>query len=307
MNKLLFLQKNWVMLKKFWLWVIGVSIICGCGGKTSTQLEENIHDIQDTEPISPKDKAKIEKMIYSIPSPVQAALLLEKTGARFDNVYMNSVSKASSYQTTPQIALNIGVYGADLAYTNVYKKHVEGLKYFSAIQKLGDKIGIGSIFTPALIKSFENNQNNQDSLISITTDSFTEVHSHLKKNQQEELIALMLVGGWIEALYISCQIWEKNPSKALGVLIAEQKFSLNDIIEVIKRSPKVPELEKIYKDLKELVAAYNKIKASYAYEKTELKKEKNLAVIENQTKLIFTEKDIKTISKVVEKIRNSII
>ncbi|GIV44381.1 MAG: hypothetical protein KatS3mg035_1504 [Bacteroidia bacterium] len=130
--------------------------------------------MQNTETLSPKDKAKIEKMIYSIPSPVQAALLLEKTGARFDNKYMNAVTNVSSYQTTAQIALNIGVYGADLAYTNVYKKHVEALKYFSTIQKLGDKIGIGYIFTPALIQRFENNQNNQDSLIAITTDSFTE-------------------------------------------------------------------------------------------------------------------------------------
>lgn len=280
----------------------------GCGGKTSHQLEDSTSSNDSVaETLSPKDKAKIEKMIYSIPSPVQAALLLEKTGARFDNKYMNAVTKVSSYQTTAQIALNIGVYGADLAYTNVYKKHVEALKYFSTIQKLGDKIGIGYIFTPDLIHRFESNQNNQDSLISITTDSFTEVHSHLKKNQQEELIALMLVGGWIEALYISCQIWENNPSKAIGTLIAEQKFSLNDIMEVIKNSPKVPELEKIYEDLKELLAAYNNIKATYAYEKTELKKEKNLAVIENQTKLFYKDSDLKKISKITEKIRNSII
>jgi hypothetical protein len=182
----------WVALLFLFLW--------SCGGKTTQQLEEQASsDVQNTETLSPKDKAKIEKMIYSIPSPVQAALLLEKTGARFDNKYMNAVTNVSSYQTTAQIALNIGVYGADLAYTNVYKKHVEALKYFSTIQKLGDKIGIGYIFTPALIQRFENNQNNQDSLIAITTDSFTEVHSHLKKNQQEELIALMLVGGWIRS------------------------------------------------------------------------------------------------------------
>ncbi len=295
------------MSKIAWFGIFTLMFLWGCGGKTSTQLEEQTNYDQNTETLSPKDKAKIEKMIYSIPSPVQAALLLEKTGARFDNKYMNSVSKVSSYQTTAQIALNIGVYGADLAYTNVYKKHVEALKYFSTVQKLGDKIGIGYIFTPALIQRFESNQNNQDSLISITTDSFTEVHSHLKKNQQEELIALMLVGGWIEALYISCQIWENNPTKAIGTLIAEQKFSLNDIMEVIKSSPKVPELDKIYKDLKELLAIYNKIQASYAYEKTELKKEKNLAIIENQTKLKFNDADIKKISKITEKIRNSII
>lgn len=296
------------MQKFIWIGVLILAIIYGCGGKTSHQLEDPTSSNDSVvETLSPKDKAKIEKMIYSIPSPVQAALLLEKTGARFDNKYMNAVTKVSSYQTTAQIALNIGVYGADLAYTNVYKKHVEALKYFSTIQKLGDKIGIGYIFTPDLIHRFESNQNNQDSLISITTDSFTEVHSHLKKNQQEELIALMLVGGWIEALYISCQIWENNPSKAIGTLIAEQKFSLNDIMEVIKNSPKVPELDKIYQDLKELLAAYNNIKATYAYEKTELKKEKNLAVIENQTKLFYKDSDLKKISKITEKIRNSII
>jgi len=287
---------------------LGIYLLLGCSGKTTNQLEEQTQSSEVTkETISAKDKAKIEKMIYSIPSPVQAAILLEKTGARFDNTYMNDVSKVSSYQTTPQIALNIGVYGADLAYTNVYKKHVEALKYFSIVQKLGDKIGIGYIFTPALIKRFENNQNNQDSLISITTDSFTEVHSHLKKNQQEDLIALMIVGGWIEALYISCQIWEANPNKALATLIAEQKFSLNDVLEVVKRSPKVPELEKLKKDLTELQAIFNKIQATYSYEKTELKKEKNLAIIENQTKLHFNNDIIKKISKLTEKIRNSII
>jgi hypothetical protein len=285
---------------------LSVMILISCGGKTSQQLEGENSTHEETETISPRDKAKIEKMIYSIPSPVQAALLLEKTGARFDNKYMNDVSKVSSYQTTPQIALNIGIYGADLAYTNVYKKHVEGLKYFSVIQKLGDKIGIGYIFTPELMHRFEANQNNQDSLISITTDSFTEVHSHLKKNQQEELIALMLVGGWIEALYISCQIWENNPNKAIATLIAEQKFSLNDVMEVIRRSPKVPELDKIYKDLKELVAVFNQVKATYSYEKTELKKDRNLAVIENQTKLSYSNETIKKISKIISKIRNSI-
>ncbi len=296
------------MIRRWGLWSVLLLLLYSCGGKTTSQLEENMESSEERkEQISPRDKAKIEKMIYSIPSPVQAALLLEKTGARFDNKYMNPVSKVSSYQTSAQIALNIGVYGADLAYTNVYKKHVEALKYFSTIQKLGDKIGIGYVFTADLMKRFEINQNDQDSLIAITTDSFTEVHSYLKKNNQEELIALMLVGGWIEALYISCQIWEANPNKALAILIAEQKFSLNDVIEVVKSSPKVPELSKILKDLNELLREFNKIRASYAYEKTELKKEKKLAVIENQTKLAFNNDTIKRISKITEKIRNSII
>lgn len=280
-------------------------LLWGCGGKTSDQLQ--LEDTNEYNKISDKDKRKIEQMIYSIPSPVQAALLLEKTGARYDNLFLNSTTKVSSYQTTPQIALNIGVYGADLAYVNVYKKHVEALKYFSTIQKLGDKIGIGYVFTPELIRRFEQNQNNQDSLIGITTESFTEVNAYLKKNQQDELIAFMLVGGWIEALYISCQIWEANPNKEIAILIAEQKFSLNDIMEILHTSPQTPEIKDIAEELKQLRKHYDHIKAAYNYQKTELKKEKKLAVIQNQTKLTYTDKDIKNISKTITKIREKII
>ena len=52
--------------------------------------------------------------MFSIPSPIQTAMLIEKSGADYSKGFLNDAKKVSTYATNYQKALNLGVYGADV-------------------------------------------------------------------------------------------------------------------------------------------------------------------------------------------------
>ena len=77
--------------------------------------------------------------MFSIPSPIQTAILIEKSGADYNKGYLNDSKLVTTYATNYQKALNLGVYGADVGYVTIYDQSQDALKYMSVINKLSDE------------------------------------------------------------------------------------------------------------------------------------------------------------------------
>ena len=62
----------------------------------------------------------VKKIFYNVPSPLEITSMLKKAGASYNSEYLNSFKKVSEYTTMEEMALNLGVYGADLSYYRLY-------------------------------------------------------------------------------------------------------------------------------------------------------------------------------------------
>ena len=93
-------------------------IACGSGKKADEQaFLKSLDSAKNTGPTI--DQEVINSVLQQIPSPLEISVLLKESGTKYDNALLNSPDKLSSYNSNYQKALNLGIYGTDLGYTNI--------------------------------------------------------------------------------------------------------------------------------------------------------------------------------------------
>ena len=94
-------------------------------------------------------------------------------------------------------------------------------------------------------------------LIYVNT-AYKRIEDHLKVDDRESTAGLMVLGGWIEALYIACELIDdtKNLDPEVVARVAEQKYTLNTLLSFLKNyydDPVVVYYTKKLKFLKEIL------------------------------------------------------
>src|SRR4051812_36821984 len=93
-------------------------LLTSCGDNNSkTNNPEEIQD--DTTKVISGAVLNIGGELFSIPSPLQTAMLIQKTGAIYDKSILNTKENMHQYANDFSKALNLGIYGADLGYVNM--------------------------------------------------------------------------------------------------------------------------------------------------------------------------------------------
>ncbi len=223
-----------VILKLF---IIGsVFFLHSCGEDT----DQEIRTVRESEQKSPEllGKAdKVRKILYSVPSHIEMIRLIRGSGIDFDRNIMNEPNQVANYNSVKSQAFNLGVYGTDLAYISIFEQSQEVLNYFSAIKTLADELGVSEVINDENIQRFERNIENQDSLIVFISEIFYSIDETLNENDRGYVSAEVVAGGWIEAVHImttnSTKMTGEN-KEGIKRIIADQRHSLDNIIELIK-------------------------------------------------------------------------
>ena len=245
--------------------------------------------------------------MFSIPSPIQTAMLIEKSGAEYDKSYLNDAKKVTTYATNFQKALNLGVYGADVGYVTIYDQSQDALKYLGVINKLSDELGITGAFDENTIKRFESNFGVRDSMLNLVAVAYRNADAFLKDNDRLNVGALVLAGGWIETVYFSTQIAVKDGNQDVINRIGEQKYTLNNIVKMLTPYYNQPEYDALVDDLIELAYDFDAIDIQYTYEKPEVDIANKTTKINSKTEVVITPEHLESIAGKVEMIRNKIV
>jgi hypothetical protein len=176
-----------------------------------------------------------ENVFVYVPSPIETANLLKIAGAKYDKNLLNGADGISHYSTSAAQALNLGVYGTDLAFAGIFEQQADIMMYMACTGKLAEALHISSAFSPDRHKRLENNMNNRDSVLSIITDSYWDCDAMLHENEQQHASALMIAGGWIEGLYLACKVAEKTNSNDIRIRIVEQRSSLDKLLVLLDK------------------------------------------------------------------------
>jgi hypothetical protein len=128
-------------------------IVSSCGGETPNKNEQQellSHQVDSTSAIN----AEFEGKIFSIPSPIQTAILLKQASGSYNPNLVNPSENAGKYATTYSRALNLGVYGADMGYATLFGQQKESLSYLKALQTLSDGLSISGAFDKTFAERF---------------------------------------------------------------------------------------------------------------------------------------------------------
>ena len=295
-------------MKKFILGVLFV-IVAGCGTSPATREEKkpNIKSTQvDKEPISDD---LISQIIQSIPSPLEISFVIKGVNNLYNKKDLNSYNAVSHYDTQFKKALNLGIYGTDLGYANIYGKNQDALNYLKAVRDLANGLSIGQFFDYKTIKKLAESANNLDSLLSITQSNMEAINYHLRKQKRESLSILIIAGGWIEATYLTASVYQIKKSELLKEKIGEQKIVLDQILLVLDAYRSRPGFTEFISSLRKLERIYREIDIETSYKKpTTVEKDGVLVVIDNsETKIKIEEQDVKNIFETLKSVRNDII
>ncbi len=282
---------------------------CSSGKKPDEQAFENSLDSASSQGSSIDDEV-IGSILDQIPSPLEISALLKKSGIKYNADLLNSPDNLPKYNSNYKMALNLGIYGTDLGYTNIYEQNQSGIKYLSAIKSLANQLNIGQFFDIETIGRLATNSKNLDSLLLITTQNFNTINHYLQQQNRSNLSVLLLTGGWIEAMQVTCQVAVNNPGHTeLREKIGEQKITLEQILLLFSFYEKDDNMASLLSDLKELEAIFSKINIIYTYKESSMEVVDGVAVIKDNstTTIEITEEDVRNIMSKTNSIRNKII
>jgi hypothetical protein len=288
-----------------------LAILMGCGGSKKTE-DEFMAGLDTTKQTGPTvSEEVIGQILQGIPSPLEISVLLKESGKKYNSAYLNSPDNISKYNTNYKKALNLGIYGTDLGYTNIYEQNQDGVKYMGAIKDLADGLNIGQFFEAETIGRLATNSKNLDSLLLITTQNFNAINHHLQTQSRANLSVLLLTGGWIEALNVVCEVAKLDPTNAdIHETIGAQKIIMDNIVLLLTFYQESDQnMASLLADLRTLEAAFKNVEIIKTYKEPTYEIVDGVMVIKDNSSstINITEDDIKNISNVTQSIRNKII
>ncbi len=298
-------------MRKLFFGLSLVSLLASCSGNKPDEAayEVNADSVAVAEP--PVSEEVISSVIQQIPSPLEISVLLKESGSSYDRSLLNKADNKSKYNSNYQKAVNLGIYGTDLGYTNIYEQNQDGLDYMDAIKEMADGLSIGQFFDIETIGRLATNSKNLDSLLLITTQNFNEINHYLQEQSRANLSVLLLTGGWLEAMHITTQIAQKNPdNKALSETIGEQKIILDNITILLSFYESTdPRIADLHTQMKDLQSIYEAVEITHTYEESTYEIVDGVMVIkDNSSSEINISPETQTaIRNKVEEIRKGVI
>lgn len=250
------------------LFIVVILLLNSCQ-KSDKNLQLNQDTLKNKTQIA-FDKAK--QVLYSLPSPVETAMIIENTQTKFSDEYILPLDYINKYETTYAKAIILGVYIADLSYASIFEQQNLAVKYLSNCKKLAEQLGILEIISDSIINELSENIKKKEEVLEIISDQYMKISSFLDENNRQQLATLMVFGGWIEGLYISTRLVNNdvrlNPD--LVQTIYDQRLSLLDLIGLMGIYEENEYINKYLQELKSLEQIFSSITSPVSQEEFDM-------------------------------------
>lgn len=244
--------------------------LSSCGDKpTEIVKNDSARENPLMKNLTDKEQDELRKIISSVPIPFEILNKVSESGLPYKKEMLNPDAKVSSYNTAEGQAINIGVFGADMAYIIAFERLGESGPYLKSIRKLADAVVIPTVFNDNTMAKFQANANQQDSMQRMMSLSYTKIDSTLQSNERFGLAALVVAGGWIESLYLTTQQLnnsaKSDSTKLLYDMLDEQQKHTDDIVSMLGMFPD----DSLFRKLHDDIADYKKMSSPAAEYTTE--------------------------------------
>ncbi len=237
----------------------------GCGSKPTDPIKnDSIKEIPLMQNLSEKEQEELRKIIASIPIPFEIMNKVAGSGLPYKKEMLNPDGNVSKYNTAEGQAVNIGVYGADMAYMIAFERLGESGAYLKSVRMLADAVVIPTVFNEATMNKYQMESDKQDSVQKMMHTSYTRIDSTLQSNERFGLAALVVTGGWVESLYLTTQQLngeaKTETNKLLFDMLEEQQKHTDDVISMLAMFPN----DSLFMEMHNDIAEYKKLSSPAA-------------------------------------------
>jgi len=210
--------------------------------------------------------------------------MLNDIGATYSPKNLNAPTRVEKYITEQSKAINLGIYGADLAYASTYQQQQDVQTYLNSIKTLADQLGVTYDFNKLLSDEYKTKFENKDSLTAIVTNTIYDTYEYLDQKSNPDLAVNMITGMWVELMYIATNISE-NSYNFTGMvdLISKQKTSYEKVMSLLTERNAAADIKNLETKLQVLKPVYDKVETG------------------------LSETDYNLILKTIKSVRNSLI
>jgi hypothetical protein len=296
--------------KRFLIWIIPAAMICYLSGCKSCNKNASNQDVVvevDEEIMEDVNQAK--KIFYSLPSPLETAMLIKTAGATYNEKLLNPISNVSNYTTNKSMALNLGIYTTDLSFASLFDQTQTSINYMQAAKKMADGLGILDAIDNNTIQKLEENINNRDVIMDIISETFMASSSFLKENDRTAVASVVLVGGWVEGLFISTSLVDQSNIKnnKLVERIIDQKLSFDIVLKLLDENKDNPDVASVIVDMNELKKIFDKIEIKTSKIEAVTDSKTNVTTLKSESKSTISPQTFKELTDKVKAIRSNFV
>jgi hypothetical protein len=212
----------------------------------------------DTLVIGGFDASEQTANLYEMPTPNELFQIVREMSGEGQKRMMSSAKEVDRYVTTQKRALNFGVYATDLVYASSYKITSEVVRYYLTCKKLGDELGLSGSFSDGDFTRLERNLTRGDSLDVISNDAYERAYRKMQDDQMGPTLSLVLAGGWVESMHLVMrQVLHFDAADPLVMRVAEQKVSLDHLIDMMEAYKNDPNVASVREELIQLRDIYD--------------------------------------------------
>jgi hypothetical protein len=283
--------------------IAGALAIQSCGGAETTsegakkkkETAKKTTDTQEAQVVEVETDSDFE---FIPPSTIQIASIFKKAGLTYDPSILNDPSKVNTYIGKFTQSLNFGVYSSDLSVCVLNDQAEAAKEYLMVVKELSGKIGLQTVLNDAsVIDRFNNNLNNQDSIVEILFYVHENTEEYISQNGQDDLAVIYYTGAWIEGMYFGALKAKEDPTNAeLSYLITEQ-ISIARTMQkgLLNLDTKTDDTDDLAVTIGELISIYDNFDTIIA-----------LGDDSEYLDVQLTELEINTLSDVIVELRNTI-
>ncbi len=200
-----------------------------------------------------------EEILISMLAPSDmAVMLIDNPDLYFNKDIINPTFHADKYNTNSKIALNIGIYTADLSYASLFEQEQITYDYLDVVKGMSEELGITNSIEKRHLDMIKNTKLNKNEMIRIINESFMNTDAYLRENNRSKAITMILIGGWVEAQHIAVSLSKGSPktNAQLTESILAQKISLELMTKALENVYKDETMISLKKDINNIYQAY---------------------------------------------------
>jgi hypothetical protein len=286
--------------------------VSGCNSGTKKASDDNAEQEEFITAMDEETQMKFQtakRIFYSLPSPIETAIILQSAGATYDESLLNPVQNQSGYITNLDMALNLGIYSTDLSYASLFDQTQTTLNYIEVAKNMADGLNILDAINEETIQRLEDNINNREIIIDIISETLLNSSSYLKERGLESTATIMLVGGWVEGLYIATQLVGDDPIENNKIVerIVDQKLSVDFMINLLREAEDDPDADKVLEDVQNLKTTFDKIEIKLGENTPVVDPETNVTTLKSSSSHNLSKQVFDELVNKVTKLRNSYI
>jgi len=297
-------------MKKIGLLLVGITLLaftqCNSTDSNSGKSKPKVVKVDSSaaKQADSIDKVRFDELFANVPSPYVMTRMLESSGTKVAPDILHDPDATSEYLTERDRAINMGIYAVDLTYSHVLSLSANEIQYMAAVLTLARQLGIGKVFKEDMLEQMRNNIEDKSIVLDIITETYGELEYYLKEEGREEIAAYMMAGGVVEIIYLGTNVAKEND--VLKQAMADQSIGITSIIKIIERLGPSTENEEVLRDLKSIMAIFNKMEVG-GEKPTIVNKENGDVVIGSKPAKILTHDLYLELKDLIGEIRSNYI